>query len=65
MWMTNYNFYTTGTAIYWDRYLKVDGVWKIKATSYRRIYEITRILDENPPFSVRYLAKHGADVPAD
>jgi hypothetical protein len=64
MWVTTYKFFTTGTAIYWDRYLKVDGVWKIKDTSYRRVYEITQMLDENPALSAHYLGKYGADVPA-
>lgn len=63
MWVTQFNFFTTGTAIYWDRYLKVDGKWKIKDTSYRRIYEISKLLDENPEFSAHYLAKYGAEVP--
>jgi hypothetical protein len=65
MWVTQFNFFTTGTALYWDRYLKIDGSWKIKDTSYRRIYEITRLLEENPPFSAHYLGKYGADVPPD
>jgi len=63
MWVLNHNFFTTGTAIYWDRYEKVDGRWKILATSYRRIYEISRALDETPPFSARYLAEHGSELP--
>jgi len=61
MWVMNFNFFTTGTAIYWDRYLKVDRQWTIKDTRYRRIYEINRALDENPPLSVHHLAAHGAD----
>jgi hypothetical protein len=64
MWVTNFNFYTTGTALYWDRYLKVDGCWKIRETSYRRIYEISQLLEENPSFSVRYLAQQGTETPA-
>ncbi len=64
MWVLNFNFFTTGTAIYWDRYLKVDGRWTIKDTSYERIYEINRPLEEKPPFSSRYLASHGAELEA-
>jgi hypothetical protein len=64
MWVTQHKHFTTGTALYWDRYLKVDGKWKIKDTSYRRIYEITRMLEENPPFSVHYLGTHGAESSA-
>ncbi|MDP6977104.1 MAG: nuclear transport factor 2 family protein [Myxococcota bacterium] len=61
MWVMNFNFFTTGTAIYWDRYLKVDGRWTIKDTRYRRIYEINRALEERPPLSVHHLAAHGND----
>lgn len=64
MWVTSFNFFTSGTALYWDRYVKVDGCWKIKSTSYRRLYEIAQILDENPEFAAHYLSHHGADVPA-
>lgn len=60
MWVMNYNFFTSGTAIYWDRYLKVDGRWTIKDTRYRRIYEINRALDERPALSTHHLAAHGA-----
>jgi hypothetical protein len=63
MWVLNHKFFTTGTAIYWDRYAKVDGRWKILATSYRRIYEISRTLDEVPPFSAHYLAEYGSELP--
>ncbi len=59
MWVMNLNFFTTGTAIYWDRYLKVDGRWTIKDTRYRRIYEINRALDERPALSTHHLAAHG------
>ena len=59
MWILNGNFFTTGTAVYWDRYLKLDGRWLIKDTKYRRIYEINRKLEENPPFASHYLGTHG------
>ena len=59
MWVMNFNFFTSGTAIYWDRYLKVEGRWTIKDTRYRRIYEITRALAEPPPLSSHHLAAHG------
>jgi hypothetical protein len=62
MWVLNYNFFATGTALYWDRYLKVDGRWVIKETSYERLYEINRALDEKPPLASHYLATHGAEV---
>ena len=61
MWMLDFQFFTRGTAIYWDRYLKVDGRWTIRETRYERLYEINEKLAENPPFSVRYLATHGSE----
>ncbi|MBW2269126.1 MAG: nuclear transport factor 2 family protein [Deltaproteobacteria bacterium] len=60
MWILSGNFFTTGTALYWDRYLKVDGRWVIRETKYERLYEITRQLDENPPLTSHYLAQHGS-----
>ena len=30
MWILNHNARTRGTALYWDRYLKVNGKWLIK-----------------------------------
>ncbi|MDG2334526.1 MAG: nuclear transport factor 2 family protein [Myxococcota bacterium] len=62
MWVMNYNFFTTGTAIYWDRYLKVDGRWLIKDTRYERIYEINQALKERPAFSAHYLGSHGTPL---
>ena len=62
MWVMNHNFFTTGTAIYWDRYLKVDGRWLIKDTRYERIYEISHALEERPPLSAHYLGKHGTQM---
>ncbi|NQZ99854.1 MAG: nuclear transport factor 2 family protein, partial [Myxococcales bacterium] len=55
----------TGTALYWDRYLKVDGRWTIKDTTYERIYEINRVLDQDLELASHYLGVHGAEVPAD
>ena len=54
--------FTQGTALYWDRYLKCDGKWKIRETKYERIYELNQQLEEAPPFSVHYLAEHGTRV---
>ena len=64
MWVMNHNFFTTGTAIYWDRYLKMDGRWLIKETRYERIYEISHALTERPPLSAHYLGRHGTKVEA-
>ena len=61
MWILNHNAKTYGTAIYWDRYLKVDGKWLIKDTSYERVYEINEILEERPNLSSHYLGVHGTE----
>ena len=65
MWILNFNYFTCGTAVYWDRYVKVDGRWLIKETSYERIYEIGEALEEKPAFSVRHLATFGAPLEGD
>jgi len=64
MWILNHSFFTTGTAVYWDRYVKSEGRWTIIDTQYERLYELNRKLDEKPPFSSHYLGAHGAKVPA-
>jgi hypothetical protein len=61
MWILNHNAYTHGTALYWDRYLKIDGKWLIKDTNYERIYEITETLEAKPSLSSHYLGVHGTD----
>jgi len=62
MWMLNHSAFTTGTAIYWDRYEKLDGRWTIRATNYERLYEINSALEEAPKLSSHYLGVHGADI---
>ena len=64
MWILNHKFFTTGSALYWDRYEKVDGRWLIRETCYERLYEINRQLDDAPPFSSHYLGVHGAEPKA-
>lgn len=64
MWILEHKAYTTGTAIYWDRYEKVDGRWLIKDTRYERLYELNQQLDAEPPFASHYLAKCGAKLEA-
>jgi len=61
MWILNHKAFTTGTAIYWDRYEKVDGRWLIRETRYERLYEINRQLDENPVLDSHYLGVHGPE----
>ena len=62
MWILKHKAFTTGTAIYWDRYEKVEGKWLIRETRYERIYEINRQLQENPRFDSHYLGVHGAEA---
>ncbi|GAB5450788.1 MAG: hypothetical protein Hals2KO_11160 [Halioglobus sp.] len=62
MWILNHNALTTGTALYWDRYLKVDGKWLIKDTNYERLYEINRQVDDRPFLSSHYLGAHGGEA---
>ena len=59
MWNLDRKAFTTGTALYWDRYEKVDGRWLIKDTRYERLYEINKVLDENPNLGSHYLGVHG------
>lgn len=62
MWILNHNALTTGTALYWDRYVKEDGKWLIKETSYERIYEINQTLTERPQLGSHYLGVHGGEA---
>lgn len=63
MWMFDIDSFTTGTSLYWDRYVKVDGRWLIRETRYERIYEINDKAGENPAVPAsHYLAVHGAAV---
>lgn len=64
MWHLNHKHFTTGTALYWDRYLKVGDHWTIKETNYERVYEINQILDVNPELGSHYLGVHGPEVTA-
>ncbi len=61
MWILNHNARTHGTALYWDRYLKVNGKWLIKDTNYERIYEINDKLATRPNLSAHYLGAHGGE----
>lgn len=62
MWILQHNNYTTGTAIYWDRYEKVDGKWLVRDTQYERLYELNQRLTEEPKFDSHYLKKCGAPL---
>ncbi len=60
MWIMSDKAFTTGTAIYWDRYEKVEGRWLIRDTQYERLYELNEKLEADPPFASHYLGKCGA-----
>lgn len=62
MWVMQHNAFTTGTAIYWDRYVKQDGRWLIRETRYERLYELNEQLQQDPAFSSHYLGTHGSDA---
>ena len=53
VWQFERPYLTVGTALYTDRYVKVDGRWLIRETRYRRIYEIGTKLDAPPKPSAR------------
>ncbi len=61
MWILNHNAFTTGTALYWDTYVKQEGRWLIKETRYERLYEINQLLEENPELASHYLGVHGTE----
>ena len=61
MWILNHKARTHGTALYRDRYLKVNGNWVIKDTRYERIYEINEQLEAAPALSSHYLGVHGGE----
>ncbi|QFU77357.1 nuclear transport factor 2 family protein [Halioglobus maricola] len=60
-WVLNHRFFTTGTLLYWDRYVKEDGRWQILETRYERLYEFTDQLEESPTPASHYLATHGSE----
>ena len=58
MWIMSGENFTTGTAIYWDRYVKEDGRWQIIDTKYERIYELNEHQPVEPKFDYHYLGKY-------
>ena len=60
MWMLNHRHLTSGTALYWDRYEKLEGRWVIRSTCYRRIYEMHQPIATPLTLGAHYLAEHGA-----
>jgi len=54
---------TEGTALYRDRYVKVDGRWVIKHQGYERIYEIVERIEKVPNLTTNTLAVTGRRLP--
>lgn len=52
-------FHTFGTAIYRDRYVREDGVWRMASTVYDRVMEVTEPLHEGARYVVSRLAAKG------
>jgi uncharacterized protein (TIGR02246 family) len=50
---------TAGTAIYRDRYKRVDGRWLIAATEYDRVIEVIEPLSPEVQVTHQHLARHG------
>ena len=55
------NIVTEGAALYRDEYAKVDGAWRIKVSTYERVYERVERLKEKPNITAHYLGKLHAD----
>lgn len=60
-WVLNHKYYTTGSLLYWDRYVKENGRWLIRETRYERLYEFNEALAEEPKPSSHYLGVHGTE----
>ena len=58
-WLLDDRRQTSGAAIYWDRYQKANGRWLIRETRYRRIYETSQQLEDNPALTAHYLGDFG------
>jgi len=50
---------TVGSAIYKDRYRRIDGEWKMVHTEYDRIIELVGPMDSQTSVTVQYLATRG------
>ena len=50
---------TTGTSFYVDKYVKRNGEWRIKASSYSRLYEIVDPLEGKINLTAHYLGNKG------
>jgi len=54
---------TEGTALYRDRYAKIDGRWVIRHQSYERLYERNEEIQTLPDLSANILALVGRRLP--
>ena len=50
------NLVTTGSALYRDEYVKQFDGWRIKSSTYQRIYEIVEKIESAPKLTAHYLA---------
>lgn len=53
------NDYTQGSALYYDKYRREDGVWKIARTEYDRVMETVQPLPADMQVTAHLLAKKG------
>jgi hypothetical protein len=51
------NIVTEGTALYRDEYVKIDGAWRIKVSTYERIFERVERLPQRPNITAHYLGR--------
>ena len=51
------NLLTEGSALYRDEYVKINGVWQIKVSTYERLYERVEHLAAKPNITAHYLGK--------
>jgi hypothetical protein len=54
------NIVTEGSALYRDEYVKQDGIWRIRVSTYERIYERVERLEKAPNLTAHYLARKHA-----
>ncbi len=55
---------TTGSALYRDEYVKIDGAWRIRVTTYERLYEIVEPFTDLSKIKAHYLSRVKPPAPA-
>ena len=63
VWEFRRKLHITGSALYHDLYVKVDGAWLIKQVDFERIHEIVETIEQPPNVTFSYLATHGQKLP--